>query len=91
VSLTRAQAKRELKWLAVEIAEHDRRYYQEAAPTISDAEYDALCARNAAIEARFPDLVRPDSPSRRVGAAPAATFAKVPPGAGAIARQRIHG
>ena len=66
-----------MRRLAAEIAEHDRRYYQEDAPTISDAEYDALRARNAAIERRFPDLARPDSPSRRVGAAPAGAFAKV--------------
>jgi len=75
--LTREQARRELAQLAGEIAEHDRRYYQEDEPTISDAKYDALRSRNAAIEARFPDLVRPDSPSRRVGAAPAGSFAKV--------------
>jgi DNA ligase (NAD+) len=75
--LTRAQAERELARLAVEIAKHDRRYYQDNAPTISDARYDALRERNAAIEARFPDLVRPDSPSRRVGAPPAGAFAKV--------------
>jgi DNA ligase (NAD+) len=75
--LTPAQAKAELKRLAAEIATHDRRYYQEDAPAVSDAEYDALRQRNGAIEDRFPDLVRPDSPSRRVGAAPAAKFAKV--------------
>ena len=75
--LTEAQAKAELARLAKEIAEHDRRYYQEDAPTVSDAEYDALRRRNAAIEARFPDLVRADSPSRRVGARPARGFAKV--------------
>jgi len=76
-ALTEAQAKAELERLAAEIAAHDRRYYQEDAPTISDAEYDALRQRNAAIEARFPKLIRPDSPSRRVGAAPARGFAKV--------------
>ena len=76
-NLTRERARRELARLAVEIAEHDRRYYQEDSPSISDAEYDALRERNAAIEARFPDLVRPDSPSRRVGPAPAGPFAKV--------------
>lgn len=75
--LTRAEARRELARLAAEIAAHDRRYYQQDAPVISDAQYDALRARNAAIEARFPDLVRPDSPSRRVGAAPAGPFAKI--------------
>jgi DNA ligase (NAD+) len=75
--LTQAQAKAELKRLAAEITAHDKRYYQEDAPTVSDAQYDALRQRNDAIEALFPDLVRPDSPSRRVGAAPAVKFAKV--------------
>jgi DNA ligase (NAD+) len=76
-ALTEAQAKAELKRLAARIAEHDRRYYQEDRPTISDAAYDALRQRNAAIEKRFPDLIGPDSPSRRIGARPAGAFAKV--------------
>jgi DNA ligase (NAD+) len=75
--LGEAQAKAELKRLATEIAGHDKRYYQEDAPTVSDAAYDALRRRNDEIERRFPHLVRPDSPSRRVGAAPAQKFAKV--------------
>ena len=75
--LTEAQAKAELKRLAAEIAVHDKRYYQEDAPTVTDAEYDTLRQRNAAIEARFPDLVRADSPSKRVGAAPTGKFKKV--------------
>jgi DNA ligase (NAD+) len=75
--LTAAQAKAELMRLALEIGVHDRRYYQQDAPTVTDAEYDALRARNAAIEARFPELVRADSPSRRIGAAPARGFAKI--------------
>ena len=75
--LTEAQAKAELKRLATEIAAHDKRYYQEDAPTVTDAEYDALRQRNAAIEARFPDLVRADSPSKRVGAVPTGKFKKV--------------
>src|SRR5499427_361878 len=75
--LTEAQAKTELNRLATEIAAHDKRYYQQDAPTVTDAEYDALRQRNAAIEARFPDLVRADSPSRRVGAAPTGKFRKV--------------
>src|SRR6478752_6836323 len=75
--LTSAEAKAELKTLAAEIAHHDQLYYQKDAPEISDAEYDALRQRNKAIEARFPDLIRADSPSKRVGAAPATGFAKV--------------
>ena len=75
--LTREQAEIELARLAVEIAGHDQRYYQDDAPAVSDAEYDQLRLRNAAIEARYPDLVRDDSPSGRVGAAPAEKFDKV--------------
>ncbi|HEX6995653.1 MAG TPA: NAD-dependent DNA ligase LigA [Gammaproteobacteria bacterium] len=75
--LTESEAAAELERLAAEIAEADRAYYQDDAPIMSDAEYDALRRRNAAIEERFPTLVRPDSPSKRVGAAPAEKFAKV--------------
>ncbi|PSJ64956.1 NAD-dependent DNA ligase LigA [Kumtagia ephedrae] len=75
--LTQAEAAEELARLAAEIAKHDRRYHGEDAPTISDAEYDALRLRNAAIEQLFPDLVRPDSPTGSVGAPPAEGFAKV--------------
>ena len=75
--LTQAEAKRELAALAEEIAGHDRAYFQEDAPKVSDADYDALRRRNSAIEARFPNLARPDSPSQRVGTKPSAKFAKV--------------
>jgi DNA ligase (NAD+) len=75
--LTEAQAKAELARLAKEIGGHDKRYYQEDAPTVTDAEYDTLRRRNASIEARFPELIRSDSPSRRVGATPTGRFAKV--------------
>jgi DNA ligase (NAD+) len=75
--LTEKDAAAELERLAGEIAEHDRRYHGEDAPTISDAEYDALRLRNNAIEARFPKLIRPDSPSHRVGAKASEKFAKV--------------
>jgi DNA ligase (NAD+) len=75
--LTEAQAKAELKRLASDIAAHDKRYYQKDKPTVTDAVYDALRTRNAAIEKRFPALIRPDSPSRRVGATPTGRFKKV--------------
>jgi len=76
-TLTEKQAKAEHARLAEEIAAHDRRYYQEDAPTVSDAEYDRRRQRYAAIEARFPQLRTLDSLTQRVGAAPAARFAKV--------------
>jgi len=66
-----------LAWLAAEIARHNRLYHTDDAPEISDADYDALIRENAAIEAAFPHLVRADSPSRQVGAAPAGHLAKV--------------
>ncbi|MDA7947630.1 MAG: NAD-dependent DNA ligase LigA [Hyphomicrobiaceae bacterium] len=76
-ALSKAQAEAELERLAREIAHHDALYYAQDAPEISDADYDALRVRNDAIEARFPDLVRPDSPSQRVGVEPSEQFAKV--------------
>jgi DNA ligase (NAD+) len=75
--LSETEAAAELEHLSAEISRHDRLYYQSDAPEISDAGYDALRRRSDAIEARFPALVRADSPSRRVGAAPAEGFAKV--------------
>lgn len=76
-SLTEDQAAAELARLATEIAGHDLRYHAEDAPTISDADYDALRRRNLAIEQRFPHLVREDSPSKTVGAAVSEKFGKV--------------
>jgi DNA ligase (NAD+) len=76
-SASEAEAAAELERLANEIAHHNRRYHAEDAPEISDADYDALVRRNAEIEARFPHLVRVDSPSRQVGAAPEGPLAKV--------------
>ncbi|MEM8687048.1 MAG: NAD-dependent DNA ligase LigA [Pseudomonadota bacterium] len=76
-SLSAEAAKTELERLAAEISHHDTAYHQNDAPEVSDAEYDALRLRNAAIEARFPDLVREDSPTLRVGAAAAEKFDKI--------------
>ena len=75
--LTEKQAKAEHARLAAEIAGHDRRYYQDDAPSVSDAEYDALRRRYNAIEARFPQLRTLESLTQRVGAAPSGRFAKV--------------
>ncbi|HEX4570166.1 MAG TPA: NAD-dependent DNA ligase LigA [Dongiaceae bacterium] len=75
--LTKTEAKKALAELAAEIAHHSELYHQKDAPEISDAAYDALVQRNQAIEARFPELKRADSPSEKVGAPIAAGFAKV--------------
>jgi DNA ligase (NAD+) len=75
--LTNKEATTELERLAAEIARHDKLYHGKDAPEISDADYDLLRIRNSAIEARFPELVRDDSPTLRVGAAPAEKFGKV--------------
>ena len=75
--LSESEAVKELARLAKEISGHDKLYYQEDEPSISDAEYDALRRRNGEIETRFPSLVRPDSPSQRIGAKPAERFEKV--------------
>ncbi|WP_028746277.1 NAD-dependent DNA ligase LigA [Rhizobium mesoamericanum] len=76
-ALTIEDAAAELERLAKEIARNDELYHGEDRPAISDAEYDGLKRRNDAIEARFPELIREDSPLRRVGAAPSVTFAPV--------------
>ncbi|MGQ0589769.1 MAG: NAD-dependent DNA ligase LigA [Sphingosinicella sp.] len=72
-----AEATERLAYLATEIARHNALYHTEDAPEISDADYDALVRENAALEKQFPHLVREDSPSRQVGAAPAAHLSKV--------------
>ncbi|MBU1376552.1 MAG: NAD-dependent DNA ligase LigA [Alphaproteobacteria bacterium] len=73
-ALTEAQAAEELTRLADELAAHDIRYHQNDEPTISDGDYDALKQRNLAIEARFPHLIRENSPSLKVGAARSEKF-----------------
>ena len=71
------EAAQELERLAREIARHNRLYHSEDSPEISDSEYDALVRRNSELEAQFPHLMREDSPSCQVGAAPAAHLSKV--------------
>jgi DNA ligase (NAD+) len=75
--LTADEAAEEHRRLAAEVEKHDRLYYQEDAPSISDAAYDALRLRLLAIEDEYPELATAESPTQRVGAAPAEKFAKV--------------
>ncbi|MGI9378952.1 MAG: NAD-dependent DNA ligase LigA, partial [Methyloligellaceae bacterium] len=75
--LGRDDAEQELERLAAEIRQHDEHYYSKDDPVVSDAAYDSLRRRNEQIEARFPELVRPDSPNLRVGAEPAQQFGKI--------------
>ena len=75
--LSKKQAAEELERLGKTILYHDRLYYQLDTPELSDGDYDALRQRNEAIEQRFPDLVRDDSPSNRVGVEPVSAFGKV--------------
>ncbi|KAK0332175.1 hypothetical protein LTR94_025958, partial [Friedmanniomyces endolithicus] len=75
-TLSSEEAAKELAWLAGEMSRHDV-LYNEARPEVSDADYDALRARNLALEEAFPDLVRPDTPSDKVGAPASSQFAEV--------------
>jgi DNA ligase (NAD+) len=73
-----AQAAKRVAELRREIEKHDRLYYQEAAPIISDREYDRVYKELVDLEAQFPDLVKPDSPTQRVGGKPLKAFEQVP-------------
>ena len=75
--MSEADAANRLMRLAKEIARHDKLYHDADAPEISDADYDALVRENRELEERFPQLVRADSPSKRLGAAPTSALAKV--------------
>ena len=75
--LTKSEARLELTRLCMEIKFHDQRYYTQDDPAISDADYDAMCQRNKAIEDRFPALIRKDSPSKTVGASVGTKFDKI--------------
>lgn len=76
--LTEEQARKELEQIAAEMAKSDIAYYQNDNPYLTDAEYDALKRRNEQIEQRFPQLVRANSPSQKVGAPLLSAFKKVP-------------
>jgi len=76
-TISEAEAANRLMRLAKEIARHDKLYHDQDAPEISDADYDALVRENRELEERFPQLVRADSPSKRLGAAPTTALAKV--------------
>ena len=89
--LTKAEAEKELARLAKDIAEHDRLYYQQDAPSVSDAAYDALRKRNIAIEERFPALVRPRLPKSARRREAGRTFRQSrPPRADVVARQCLR-
>lgn len=76
-SMNADEAKKELKYIAKAMAHYDRKYYQDDDPEIDDAEYDSLRKRNEEIENLFPDLIREDSPTKKIGSAPAKGFGKV--------------
>ena len=88
--MERADVRRRVARLRREIRRHDRLYYEQARPEISDAEYDALVRELRALEARHPGLVTPGSPTRRPGGRPARAFAAVEL-VGAIAASRARG
>src|SRR5437588_488054 len=74
---TEAQAAKRITQLRREVEEHNRRYHEEAAPTISDRKYDELYSELVDLETRFPQLLTPDSPTQRVGGKPLEAFAQI--------------
>src|SRR2546427_12141580 len=77
MTVNEKQAAKRLEQLRDEIRKHDRLYYDEATPTISDREYDRLYKELVDLETQFPDLVTPDSPTQRVGGKPLEAFAQI--------------
>src|SRR6267154_6730805 len=75
--MKRKEAERKIRQLREEIRKHDRLYYEEAAPMISDHKYDRLYKELADLETQFPDLLTPDSPTQRVGGRPLEAFAQI--------------
>src|SRR6266404_121266 len=77
MALEEKEAAKRIAALRKEIDEHNRRYYEEAAPTISDREYDALYRELSDLEKRFPKLAAPDSPTQRIGDKPLKAFGQI--------------
>ena len=75
--MNRAEAEKNIAHLREEIRKHDRLYYEEAAPVITDREYDQLYKDLVDLETQFPDLLTPDSPTQRVGGKPLTAFAQI--------------
>src|SRR5206468_11667707 len=76
-NMTEAEARARVETLRRDITEHNRRYYEQAAPTISDREYDRLYRELVDLETEHPELASPDSPTRRVGGKPLAAFSQI--------------
>src|SRR5262249_10306350 len=85
-----AAARRRASELASEIARHERLYYGEGRPEITDSEFDALLRELVALEEKYPDLVTPDSPARRVGGAPMESFATVSHGSPMLSLENAY-
>src|SRR5947208_16635264 len=89
-NMTEAEACVRIETLRRDITEHNRRYYEEAAPTISDREYDRLYKELVDLEAKFPYLVTSDSPTQRVGGKPLQAFAQIEHGVPMLSRDNPY-